>query len=144
MTLAQVSKVFPSAQAMQDYMMDQSYGGKAAPQLYAGIVFHSIPGDGGAGAAGDWDYSIRVNQTKLGQLNYARLDEGPLPFATAASRAVRILHMKENARGVMTERSSHRPPTSPWAGSRASAGGSTARRRATWTRASSRSRCVII
>ena len=34
--------------------------------VFAAVVFHAIPGDGRPGAAGHWDYSIRINASELG------------------------------------------------------------------------------
>jgi hypothetical protein len=45
---------------MDEYVRSPEYGVDGAKFVFA-IVFHSIPGDGSPGSAGDWDYSVRLN-----------------------------------------------------------------------------------
>ena len=51
---------------LQSYVKSKSYGiAGGEGYLWGAFVFHSIPGDGSNGTAGDWDYSIRLNSTAV-------------------------------------------------------------------------------
>ena len=47
---------------MMQYLQSSRYGVDGPKYAFA-VVFHSIPGDGSPGSAGDWDYSVRMNYT---------------------------------------------------------------------------------
>ena len=47
---------------MLQYLGSAEYG-VTGPKFAFAVVFHNIPGDGSAGAAGSWNYSIRMNYT---------------------------------------------------------------------------------
>jgi hypothetical protein len=107
--------------------------GAGGYDVFAAIVFHAIPGDGSPGAAGNWDYSLRLNASELRRYPSsppARSGSGAIPMPCVRGGSDTPDGRQTGCRGRQT---------SPWAGSRTAASPGTQRR--TCSLASSRCRC---
>ncbi|CAE7947962.1 ABCA1, partial [Symbiodinium sp. KB8] len=51
-------RIFTGAE-LEKYLDQEDYGSPSAPRLFGALLFNSVGGDGGMGAAGKWDPGLR-------------------------------------------------------------------------------------